>query len=141
MRHSVKFIGKTYINILYKMSECILQFLNYFAFFILCVVIGCKISTTCVYYTKLTILYLGFINFGNLLSIYGLFHKSFETNRFAKTLIDPIGKLLNIKYHVEGGELIDKNKAYIILANHQHALDVVSAMQVHNKIKFTFYIC
>ena len=118
-----------------KMSACIWQFLNYFALFILLVVIGCKISNTCVYYTKLAILYLGIVNFGNMLSIYGLFHTSFETNRFAKTALDPVGKLLNIKYQVKGGELINKNRAYIIIANHQHVLDMVSGMQVRNTIK------
>ena len=121
------------------MSECIWQFLNYFACFILLVVISCKLSTTCIYYTKLILLYLGIINFGNMMSLYGLFHNSFETNRFAKTALDPIGKLLNIKYHVKGGEHINKNRAYIVIANHQHVLDMVTGMQVRNKIQFKIF--
>ena len=69
---------------------------------------------------------------GNMLSIYGLFHKSYQTSRFAKVLLDPVGKLLNVHYTVQGQELIDKNRAYIVVVNHQHALDVVSVMQVSN---------
>ena len=110
------------------------QVLNIFALAVLLLAIGCKFSPRCLYYTNLTILYLGLINFGNMLSIYGFFHKSYETSRFAKTLLDPVGKLLNIQYIVKGQELIDTNRAYIVIANHQHALDVVSGMQVSTKV-------
>ena len=70
------------------------------------------------------------MSMGIVLSFYGPFHKSYETSRLAKTILDPVGKLLNIQYRVEGQKLIDKNKAYIVIANHQHALDLVSVMQV-----------
>jgi len=70
-----------------------------------------------------------------MLSVYGLFHNSYKTSRFAKVLLDPVGKLLNIQYTVKGQELIDKNRAYIVIVNHQHALDVVSMMQVWGMFK------
>ena len=114
------------------MSDCVLQGLNYLALFVLLLTIACKISPKCVYYTKVAIIYIGLMNMGIVLSIYGLFHKSYETSRMAKTLLDPVGKLLNIEYQVEGEELIDKNNAYIVIANHQHTLDMVSIMQVSN---------
>ena len=116
------------------MADYIWQGLNYFAFFVLLLTIGCKVSPKCLYYTNVSIIYLGLVNFSIVLSVYGLFHKSYETSRLAKTLLDPVGKLLNIEYHVEGQELIDKNKAYIVIANHQHTLDMVSIMQASNKI-------
>ena len=112
------------------MEDLFWQALNIFAFVILLVTIGCKISPRCLYYTKVTIIYLGLLNMGNMLSVYGLFHNSYKTSRFAKVLLDPVGKLLNIQYTVKGQELIDKNRAYIVIVNHQHALDVVSMMQV-----------
>ena len=48
-------------------------------------------------------------------------------------MLDPIGWLLNIRYTVKGEEHIDKTKPYIIVANHQHVLDMVTGPQVHNK--------
>ena len=115
------------------METCIWQILNYFSLIVFLVVVACKISTTCVYYTKLTILYLGIFNCVNLMSIYGLFHKPLKTYKFSKTMLDPIGWLLNIRYTVKGEEHIDKTKPYIIVANHQHVLDMVTGPQVHNK--------
>ena len=110
------------------------QALNIFALGVLLLTIGCKVSPICLYYTKLAILYLGLINFGNMLSIHGLFHKSYETSRFGKTCLDPVGKLLNIQYFVKGQDMINENRAYIVIANHQHALDLVSMMQVRSDV-------
>ena len=110
------------------------QALNIFALGVLLLTIGCKVSPICLYYTKLAILYLGLINFGNMLSIHGLFHKSYETSRFGKTCLDPVGKLLNIQYFVKGQDMINENRAYIVIANHQHALDLVSMMQVRTDV-------
>ena len=116
------------------MEEFIWRALNFIALIILLLTIGCKVSPICLYYTKVTVIYIGFINTGCVLLIYGLFHKSYETSRMAKSLLDPVGKLLNVQYHVEGHRLVDKNRAYIVVCNHQHALDVVSIMQVSNYI-------
>ena len=41
-----------------------------------------------------------------------------------------IENLLLICIVVKGKDMIDKNRAYIVIVNHQHALDVVSVMQV-----------
>ena len=112
------------------MPDVLWQALNYLALFILILTIGCKISPRCLYYTKVTTIYLGLLNMGIVLSFYGLFHKTYETSRMGKTMLDPVGKLLNIKYSVKGKELVDKDRAYIIIANHQHTLDMVSGMQV-----------
>ena len=112
------------------MADLIFQILNYLALAVLIITIGCKISPRCLYYTKVTTIYIGLLYMGIVLSFYGLFPKSYQTSRMAKPLLDPIGKLLNINYRVEGKELIDNNKAYIVIANHQHALDIVSVMQV-----------
>ena len=112
------------------MEEIFWQALNIFAMAVLLLTIGCKISPKCLYYTKVSIIYIGLLNMGNMLSIYGLFHKSYQTSRFAKVVLDPIGKLLNIQFTVKGQERINKNRAYIVVVNHQHALDVISVMQV-----------
>ena len=112
------------------MLDFVSQWLNYCALFVLLLAIACKVSPICVYYTKMAIIYAGLLNMGMILSIYGLFHKSYETSRLVKTLLDPVGKLLNIEYQVEGQEFIDKSKAYIVISNHQHTIDMVSIMQV-----------
>ena len=116
------------------MEDLMYQALNIFALGVLLLTIGSKVSPICLYYTKLAILYLGLINFGNMLSIHGLFHKSYETSRFGKTCLDPVGKLLNIQYFVKGQDIINENRAYIVIANHQHALDLVSMMQVRTDV-------
>ena len=112
------------------MEDLFWQALNCISLLVLLLTIGCKVSPRCLYYTKVTVIYIGLLNMGNVLAIYGLFHKQHETSRLAKSLLDPVGKLLNVKYHVEGQHLIDKNRAYIVVCNHQHALDMISVMQV-----------
>ena len=119
------------------MEDFIWQALNVIAFIVLILTIGCKVSPRCLYYTKVTMIYIGLMNMGCVLSIYGLFHKAHETSRLAKTMLDPVGKLLNVQYQVEGQSLVDKNRAYIIVCNHQHALDMVSVMQVSNTIHYS----
>ena len=121
------------------MADFLWQALNYLAVFILLLTIGCKVSHTCLYYTKVTIIYLGLMNMGIVLSCYGLFHTTYETSRMGKTMLDPVGKLLNIKYRLRGEELVDKNRAYIVIANHQHTLDMVSGMQVSKQIGHLHY--
>ena len=114
------------------MENFIWQALNVIALVVLILTIGCKVSPKCLYYTKVTVIYMGLLNLGCVLSIYGLFHKSYETSRMAKSLLDPVGKLLNVQYQVDGKRSLDKNRAYIVICNHQHALDMVSVMQVIN---------
>ena len=97
------------------MEDFMYQALNIFALGVLLITIGCKVSPRCLYYTKVTMIYLGLMNMGNMLSIYGLFHKSYKTSRFAKTVLDPVGKLLNIQYTVKGQDRIDKNRAWLEL--------------------------
>ena len=116
------------------MENFIWQALNVIALVVLILTIGCKVSPKCLYYTKVTVIYMGLLNLGCVLSIYGLFHKSYETSRMAKSLLDPVGKLLNVQYQVDGKRSLDKNRAYIVICNHQHALDVVSLMQVNSTI-------
>lgn len=82
------------------------------------------------YYIKLMTIYAGFLNMGVWLSIYGIFHKTFETSRFAKKLLDPIGKVLGIHFIVHGSENINRKQPYIIICNHQHALDIITGMQI-----------
>lgn len=112
------------------MEEFIWQALNFIALIVLILTIGCKVSPRCQYYTNVWVIYIGLLHMGCVLSIYGLFHKTYETSRFSKKLLDPIGKLLNVQYQVEGQRLVDKNRAYIVISNHQHALDMVTHMQV-----------
>ena len=128
------------ISHLRKMEDFIWQALNFIALIVLILTIGCKVSPRCLYYTKVTVIYIGLMNMGCVLSIYGLFHKSYETSRMAKSLLDPVGKLLNVQYKVEGQRLLDKNRAYIVICNHQHALDMVSVMQVSNTIHYSLLV-
>ena len=76
---------------------------------------------------------------GIMMTFYGLFHNTHDTSRFTKNLLDPIGKLMGIKFNVKGEEFIDKKRCYIVVANHQHSLDVVAAMQVCNEFTYTHH--
>ena len=114
------------------MWDTICTILIYLSLFVLLLTIACKISPRCVYYLKLTIFYAGLLNMGIWACIYGLFHKSYETSRFVKTMLDPLLILLNIQCQVKGSEYVEKHKSYIIIANHQHALDTLTVMQVGN---------
>ena len=122
------------------MEDFIWHALNFIALVVLILTIGCKVSPKCLYYTKITVIYIGLLHMGCFLSIYGLFHKSYETSRMAKSLLDPVGKLLNVQYQVDGQRSLDKNRAYIVICNHQHALDMVSVMQVINNIQYFILI-
>jgi len=122
------------------MEDFICRALNFISIIILLLTIGCKVSPKCLYYTKVTVIYICFLNTGCVLLIYGLFHKSYETSRMVKSLLDPVGKLLNIQYQVEGQRSLDKNRAYIVVCNHQHALDTVTVMQVSNNIHVNFML-
>jgi lysophosphatidate acyltransferase len=93
----------------------------------------CISSSTLNYYLKLMIIYIGFLNMSIWQTLYGIFHTTYETSRFAKKLLDPLGYLLGIKFTVKGAELINKDQPYIIVCNHQHALDIISVMQIWDK--------
>merc|ERR1712020_803019 len=99
------------------MVLCILYFMY------LLIYIGCKVSSRCLYYVHISMIYIGYLYWGIAGTIYGLFHEWHETSQFAKVCFDPIGNILNIHYHIEGLNLIDKERAYIVICNHQHALD------------------
>jgi len=89
--------------------------------------------STMKYYVSLIIIYSGFINGSAWVFIYGLFHKWYETSKFAKKVMVPVGTLLGIDFHVEGEHFIQKEMPYIIVCNHQHALDITALMQIWDK--------
>lgn len=86
-----------------------------------------------VYYTKLAILYVGYFNIGIVVSIYGLFRNPSKTRKFARICLGIIEKLLGLSFEIKGGEFINRDRAYIVISNHQHALDVITVLHVYNK--------
>jgi len=89
--------------------------------------------STMKYYVSLMIIYFGFINGSAWILIYGLFHKWYETSKFMKKVMVPVGTILGINFHVEGEHFIQKEMPYIIVCNHQHALDITALMQIWDK--------
>ena len=60
------------------------------------------------------------------------YNNSWKTSRFSADIIEPVNKILGIKYDLKGKENIDESKAYVVVCNHQSSLDVLAVLQVIN---------
>ncbi|CAF2399573.1 unnamed protein product [Rotaria sp. Silwood2] len=50
--------------------------------------------------------------------------------RLASIVLNPIFRLLGLKYHVENAQVLDKDKPCIIVANHQSSIDFIGMMHI-----------
>lgn len=87
-----------------------------------------------IYYTKLAILYAGYINAGMAVCFSGIIFSRSQIRKIGRLCIGMIEKLLGLSYEIKGHNFLEADKAYVIVSNHQHAIDVIAMMHVYDKI-------
>lgn len=87
-----------------------------------------------IYYTKKAILYVGYLHTGLIVSAIGLFCSRSRLRKIGRICFGLIGKLLGISYELRGGAWINSDTAYVVISNHQHAIDCIAMMEVYDKI-------
>ena len=102
------------------------------ALFVLLLIL-CWVSEVVRFYAKSAALY-GFLIINSIITVpYGLWHfKEFrKTSLFSSSFVDYASFILGIKWKVDCNVHFDKTKSYIIVCNHQSAVDVLGMMKVH----------
>jgi len=87
-----------------------------------------------VYYTKTTILYAGLFNSGLIVCCVGLFCSRKVTRKIGRFCLGLLANVLGLKYEMKGAKNIEKNRSYVIISNHQHAIDLMAMMQVYDHL-------
>ena len=93
-------------------------------------VIGCRISTTFTYFAKLFLIYSNTVFCFLSCWVFGLFHSKWTTFKYTAKFAQPLLNLLDITVDIELPQNFDKGRSYIIVANHQHFLDVCTVSLV-----------
>ena len=86
-------------------------------------VIGCQISTTFTYFTKLFLVYIGIALCCLGSCVFGLFHSTWTTLKYSTKFLQPTLNLLDITFDIKLPENFEKCRSYIIVVNHQHLFD------------------
>lgn len=86
------------------------------------------------YYTKNAIIYFGYFNTGLIVSCVGLFLNRKATRKIGRLCLGFLANLLGLSYEFKGAHLIENDRAYVIISNHQHAIDCIAMMQVYDHL-------
>ena len=90
-----------------------------------------SISPKCDYYVKVFFLYVAYLAASTALIPYGLVVKdAMKTCLMAGKLLHPVNMILGLKWVISGSENIDRSRAYVVVCNHQSALDVQATTMV-----------
>jgi 1-acyl-sn-glycerol-3-phosphate acyltransferase len=111
--------------------------LNVVSFSLLAIAILCRLSPTFKFYFKTLALYMNMI-FTSIFTIpYGLVYYG-QHGRicvFAASVCLWFGEMMGVRYRIEvEGDVVDKKKGFIVVCNHQSALDVTAMSKVCSHI-------
>ena len=127
----------------YSLSKEIMDWLHnlltYIAIVLLIAVSLSSISPRWDYRVKNAFLYFYFLLSSLIVIPFGLVIRDpIKTGKFWCTVVHPISKLLNLRWSVQGQENVDVTKTYVIVCNHQSAIDVLAVSQVRFSERKTF---
>ena len=107
--------------------------LTFFSILLLISVGLASISAKWDYRVKMTWVYIYFFLSGMVVIPYGLLVQDFmKTSLFWAKVLGPVSTLLNLEWEVIGDEHIDRKRPYVVVCNHQSAIDVLATTQVRS---------
>lgn len=111
--------------------EVCMSFLNYFSYVVLLTVIGCRISARFTYHVKLFLIYANFCVTAVVMFVFGgIGHGIYSTCTYSLGFFLPLVYWFDLTFDVQLPENYDKKQPYVVIMNHQHALDAATAGKI-----------
>lgn len=110
--------------------------LNLSACLVLAATVACQFSALARFYVKSFVMYASLVAVSALSIPYGLMNiqNPHKTRLIVAWLIRPVSALLGVTWHHEFVTPLEPGKAYVMVANHQSALDVIGMLNVWDVI-------
>jgi hypothetical protein len=105
--------------------------LTFFALTLFLSVAISSISPKWDYKVKMFYIYSALLVCGMLMIPYGLVVRNeMKTSLLGEYILNPVSKFFNLTWTVVGKENVDRSRAYVVVCNHQSALDIFVGTKV-----------